>query len=157
LLGLTIAVGGVGSLLGAALARPMGKTLGPGPAIVLATVGSAASVFLIPFAHGPLALRAGMMMGAQLVGDTLGTAVIIIAVSLRQTILPRQLLGRSAGVLTAGAGASGILGSLTAGALATAVGPRNTLLIAAIGYGVIPLIAILSPLMSVKALPRPDL
>lgn len=156
LLGVTIAVGGVGSLIGAAIARPMEARFGPGPAIVLATLGSAASVFLIPFASGPMALRAGMMMGAQLVGDTLGTAIIIIAVSLRQTIVPRHLLGRSAGVLRAGAAASGILGSLAAGALATALGARSTLLVAAIGYGVTPLIAILSPLTGVKALPQAE-
>ncbi len=153
LLGVTIAVGGIASLIGAAVAEPMSRRLGPGPAIVVSLIGSAASALLIPLASGPLAARVAMMMASQLGGDMFGTVAIILTVSLRQTVLPRALLGRTAAALRVGAGLSGIAGALSAGFLGDAMGVRRTLMLAAIGYGLSGLVGVLSPLRSLYAMP----
>jgi MFS family permease len=81
--------------------------------------------------------------------------VIILAASLRQTVLPNDILGRVAGVFQAAAGLCGVIGALAAGAIASAVGVRETLLIAAVGYFLAPAIALLSPLKALKSLPNP--
>jgi hypothetical protein len=86
------------------------------------SVCSALSMFaalLIPMAHGSYTL---VYLGAhQLVSDGFNVAFIIQAVTLRQTVLPKEILGRAnaailvctAGVLPGVAIGAGVLAQLT--------------------------------------------
>jgi MFS family permease len=149
-LGLTIATGGVGALLGAGLAPAATRALGSGRAIVLASLAMGASSFLIPLAgslpgRAPLAAMA-VLVAAQLAGDAMRTIIEIAEASLRQAVLPGAQLGRVAGAFAAGRGGAGVLGALIGGALGSWIGPRETLWIAAAGVTVAPLIGLASPL-----------
>jgi MFS family permease len=152
LLGITIGVGGIGAMAGAALASPVSRWLGLGPAIVTMSFAGAAFTMLVPLAAGSVATATAMLMTAQFCGDAALVIVIILAASLRQTVLPNDILGRVAGVFQAAAGLCGVTGALAAGAVASVIGLRETLLIAAFGYFLPPLVALVSPLRGLKSL-----
>ena len=155
MLGVTIGVGGIGAMAGAAIAAPISRWLGLGPAIVATSFGGSAFTLLVPLASGGPAMATAMLMTAQFGGDALLVVTIILAASLRQTVLPNDILGRVAAVFKAAGGVCGVTGALTAGAFASFVGVRETLLIAAIGYFLAPAIALLSPLKTLKSLRNP--
>jgi MFS family permease len=156
LLGITIGVGGIGAMAGAAIASPVSRWLGLGPAIVTMSFAGAAFTMLVPLATGGVVMSTAMLMTAQFGGDAVMVVAIILAASLRQTVLPNEIFGRVAGVFQAAAGLCGVAGALAAGAIASVVGVRETLLIAAFGYFLPPAIALLSPLKALKSLPDPD-
>lgn len=152
-LGLTIAAGGIGALVGAALAPAFTRRLGPGRAVVLAAFMMALAAFLIPLAAGaPLAAMAFLVAG-QLTGDALRTVMEIAQVTLRQTLIAPGQLGRAAGAFATGQGLAGVAGALIGGALGGVVGPRETLLLAGAGLAGTPLIGLASPLWRARAAP----
>jgi MFS family permease len=145
-LGLTIAAGGGGALVGAALAPAFTRRLGAGPAIVVAALTMGLASFLIPLAGGaPLAAMA-LLVAGQLTGDALRAVAEIAEVSLRQSVLPAGELGRTAGAFATGKGAAGVAGALIGGALGAWLGPRETLYLAAAGATATALIGLASPL-----------
>ncbi len=73
MLGLTISVGGVGALIGAALAAPLIRRLGLGPAMLFTWLATSASSLFIPFATGGPIAGMAFLMVSQLIGDSLGT------------------------------------------------------------------------------------
>ena len=156
MLGITIGVGGIGAMVGAAIAAPVSRWLGLGPAIVATSFGGSAFTMLVPLASGTPAMATAMLMAAQFGGDALLVVAIILGSSLRQTVLPNEVLGRVAAVFKAAGGRCGVTGALAGGAIAGVVGVRETLLIAAIGYFLAPVIALLSPLKALKSLPNSD-
>jgi MFS family permease len=146
MLGLTIAMGGVGGLAGAALAPWLTRRMGAGRMILLAGLAGGATTFLIPLAAGPPLVAMTILAAAQLIGDALQTTAGIGSATLRQTLLPTEQLGRAAGAFATGAAAAGVAGALTGGALGAAIGPRETLLIAAAGVTAASLFVVFSPL-----------
>ena len=146
LLGLCIALGGVGALFGAGLSSFLCRTLGVGRTIVLCGFASGVLALLIPLASGPLWLRAAILMLTQFGGDAVAVAAIIPMTSLRQSLLPQAMLGRTAAVFSAAAGATAILGALTGGLLGGWIGVRPTLFLAAAAYLLTPLFVVFSPL-----------
>jgi len=153
MLGVTIAVGGVGALVGASLAAWLGRRLGIGRALILAGLLEAAFTLLIPLAGGGPARAMAMLMAGQLFGDALGTAFLIHAVSLRQAVLPGEVLGRVAGAFAAGAGLATVVGALIGGALGGAIGARDTLFISSAGLALAPLWCLASPIWRLKTAP----
>ena len=151
MLGLTIAMGGVGGIVGAVLAPRLSRRLGPGPSILLAGVAGAATLFLIPLAAGPPLAAMAMLAAAQLVGDGLQTIAGIGAASLRQTVLAPGQLGRAGGAFATATAAAGVAGALTGGLLGSAIGPREALLIAAAGVTAASLLLVFSPLRRLRA------
>jgi len=146
MLGLTIAMGGAGGLVGAAVAPWLTRRLGPGPTILGAGLIGGAALFLIPLAAGPPLIAMTVLAVAQLIGDALQTIAQIGAATLRQTVLPPGQLGRAGGAFATGAAAAGVAGALVGGALGAAIGPRETLLIAAAGVTAASLLVAFSPL-----------
>jgi hypothetical protein len=145
-LGFTIAAGGAGALVGAALAPIATRRLGPGPSIVAAGFLMALASFLIPLASGAPLAAMTLLIAAQLAGDALRTVMQIAQTSLRQTVLPTSELGRAAGAFATGQGLAGVAGALLGGALGGWLGPRETLLLAAAGLAITPAIGLASPL-----------
>jgi predicted MFS family arabinose efflux permease len=150
-LGTLIGVGGIGALLGARLAQPMARRLGLGPAIIASSMLSLACALFIPLAGGAPWLVIACLVAHQLLSDGFSTVFVIHEVTLRQTVLPDDQLGRANAafhVVTVGALPIAALG---AGALADAVGTR-----AAVWVGVLIGLAapiFLLPLRGLRALP----
>jgi MFS family permease len=156
MLGLTIAAGGVGGLVGASLFARVVRRLGAGPTILVTGLAGGAMTFLIPVAGGPPLVAMALLALAQLVGDGLQTLSAIGAGTLRQTVLPPEQLGRSGGAFATGAAAAGVGGALVGGALGAALGPREALLIAAAGVTAASLFVLFSPLRRLRVLAAAD-
>ena len=156
LMGMTVGVGGIGSLLGTAMSPWLVRRFGIGPAIVIGLAGSAVSAIFVPLASGPLWLKLTCLMIAQLAGDSLAVAALIPAASLRQSIIPRDKLGRTAALFSVGAGVVAVIGTLIGGALGGWLGVRATLFIAASGFYLTPLVIIFSPLRTLREIPNAE-
>ena len=120
-------MGGVGSLGGALLSGPLTLRLGLGRALVVTLLLAELGGLLIPAARGPMWLVLTCLIAHQLIGDGFMTAFNVQAVSLRQRVLPLEVLGRSNAAFHACTGAALPLGALTAGVLALSLGARDTL------------------------------
>ena len=150
LLGLTVAVGGIGSLLGSLLAERTVRRLGLGPMFVVMLVVMGVTGLFIPLAGGPL-WQATLFMSLAQLGDSARTIYFIGEESLRQSITPQHLLGRvnaSSQLLVAGVGP---LGAILGGVLADSIGVRETLFVAALGPFMACLWVLFSPLRGLKS------
>ena len=146
MLGITVAVGGAGSLIGAAITPALARRIGVGPAIPLSAWATAACLVLIPLAGGGPFVAMGVLMVAQLFGDAAGTASEILMVSCRQGLLPAATLGRTAGAFAATEGVARTIGALAGGLIGETLGLRMALAIAAGGFLLAPLWTLGSPL-----------
>ena len=152
MLGATVAVGGVAALFGAALAQPVIRRLGLGTAFVVTGLIAGLGALFIPLAQGGPLLGMVMLMGAQVVGDSFGTVTEIAGRSLRQSLVPRHLMGRVGGVFAAAPGFTGVAGAIVSGWLGGAIGIRQTLYIACAGLIASSAVGLASPLMRRTAL-----
>jgi Transmembrane secretion effector len=152
-LGLVISVGGIGALFGALLAARCSRLLGLGRALIVCMAGSRLAALLIPMARGPNWLAVSCLVGHQLVGDAMIMAYYVLAVSLRQTVLPPDTLGRANATFHVAAGVLVPIGALLAGSLATATDLRTALWISALGGLANPVILQLSAVRRLKAMP----
>jgi hypothetical protein len=153
LLGFTIGAGGLGALAGAMLAQPIARAVGFGPAIILTLAGSAACALLIPLAPPDPVLGTTFLVAAQIFGDALATASVILAGSLRQSILPQAALGRVGATFHATGGGMAAIGALAGGVLGGGFGPREALLAATLGLILVPLMGVFSALRRVREIP----
>jgi MFS family permease len=119
--GLIVAMGGIGSLLGAILSRRLVAALGLGRTLIVTATISLAGGLLIPLASGSRFTVLSLLAAHQLISDCFSVAFVIQAVTLRQTVLPRDLLGRAnaavhvctASLVPITAIAAGVLAQLT--------------------------------------------
>jgi predicted MFS family arabinose efflux permease len=146
MLGVTIAMGGAGALIGSALAARLARRVGLGPAIPLSAWAWAAFTALIPLAPGSPLAGMAVLMVAQLFGDAAGTASDILSTSARQSVLAPDTLGRTAGAFAAAEGLARALGALAGGVLAETIGMRGALAVSAAGLLAAPLWCLSRPL-----------
>jgi predicted MFS family arabinose efflux permease len=155
MLGITVAFGGVGALVGALLVRPATRRFGLGPTIVAGLLISSVMSFFTWLAGGLPALAVPLMISVQLIGDGASTVAQIDQTSLRQTITPDHMLGRVNASMHVLGNGIGTLGLLTGGALGELIGLRSTVAVAALG-GLLGCVWILcSPLPRLRELPAP--
>jgi len=144
-LGVLISAGGIGALAGAALAGPITRRFGLGRTITWTRVIGSLIGLLTPLAGGSPLLAAAMLLANQIFGDALGMIYEIDEMTLRQTLIPNHLLGRanaSAGFLAQGVAP---IGALVAGVIAAGTSARFALWIATLGFLVIAVWTILTP------------
>lgn len=132
-LGVLVGAGGVGSLVGAALAPALVRRFGLGRTLTGTLLISSLVSVLIPLAGGPPLIAAGMMIVAQLIGDCAMTVYGINELSVRQVIIPDTWLGRANATIGFMAQVAAPVSALVAGLLATAIGDRLTVGIAVSG------------------------
>ncbi|MBP7687585.1 MAG: MFS transporter [Thermoflexales bacterium] len=149
-LGVTIAMGGVGSLIGSALTDRVVRRFGLGRALIGSGVIGGALSFLIPLASGPVLMATLILMLSQLGGDAFNTLNGITSTSLRQAITPDRLLGRTSTSLQVMIAGVGPLGALLSGVLAETIGVRETLWLAAAGVLLSTGWLIVSPIRQVR-------
>jgi predicted MFS family arabinose efflux permease len=153
LLGVTIACGGAGSLVGAAVAGRIVSARGVGPTIVGAALVNGGAALLIPLAGGPVLLAALVLMVAQFVGDGAATTGQIAATSVRQAAVSDRLLGRASACMYLLRSGMAPLGALVGGLLAEMIGIRPTVAIAVAG-GLLRLVwLVCSPLPKLRGTP----
>jgi predicted MFS family arabinose efflux permease len=151
--GVVIAMGGVGSLFGALLSGPLTRRLGLGPALFLLLLVAEGSGLLIPAASGSTWTVLVILFAHQLLGDGCSVAWVIQAVSLRQRVLPLEVLGRSNAAFQAVTGAALPLGALVTGFLGDQVGVRSALWISMSTALIAPILLV--PLWRLRASPAP--
>ena len=131
-LGLVLAVGSAGALLGAVLAGPLASRIGLGRTVVAAAVVGDAAPLVLPFVGpGP---AAAVVLGAAFFVRGIGiTGCNVHVMAIRQTVTPHRLLGRTvAAYQLVGYGVIPI-GALAGGVLGQHLGLRPTLLLAVVG------------------------
>ncbi|ARZ72277.1 MFS transporter [Streptomyces sp. HU2014] len=132
-LGVVMAMTGIGAFLGSLVAGRLGRRWGIGPTIMVTMVIACAAPLLIPAAGGGRLLSA-VVVGLALLINGMGVVISNIQVmSLRQTVVPSEILGRAnAGYrfLVTGTAA---LGALLGGWLGGLIGLRATLVVVGLG------------------------
>ena len=151
LFGIVIAVGGIGSLGGAVMSRWLVNALGLGPMLVLASALSLFCAVFIPLASGSLAMVLVLLMAHQLLSDAFAVAFVIQAVTLRQTVLPKDVLGRANAAIHVCTASLLPISALAAGFLAEAIGTREAVWVGVL-IGVLPPLLLL-PLWGLRKLP----
>ena len=131
-LGLIFATGGLGAIVGAALARPLGQRVGPERAMALGLLLAALGAACIPAVPGAAWWGVALLVLHQVVGDSGSTVYDVHGRTLRQTVVTQALLARvDAGIRTLEHVAL-IIGALGGGLLATWAGARATLVLCAL-------------------------
>src|SRR5438105_2509460 len=156
LLGATLTVGSVGALAGSLVARPLGRRIGFGGATILAVVlASAGPALLVGPAGGAAAAALPFLFGAFALYGAGTTVFNVHATTLRQAVVPNELLGRVTASWRLVSYGTIPLGSLLGGTLGQTIGLRETLVVAASALGVGAVAFALSPIGALRRLPAP--
>lgn len=126
--GIIIGFGGVGALFGAMIASSLPRLFGFGPAIILTALVGEAAALLIPLSAEGLTVP--LLIAHQLIGDAFLMAHLVLVMSLRQAVAPRQALARVNGAFAAMQGLMLPVSAVCVGFLAEAVGVTVTMWIA---------------------------
>ena len=154
--GVVIAMGGVGALGGAVVSRWLVRVLGLGKTLVISSALSLVSAVFIPLAAGPatggvFAAVIGFLVAHQVLADGFSVAFVIQAVTLRQTVLPKDVLGRANAAIHVCTQGVLPIAAVAAGLLAEAVGTTTAWWIGISIGGLPPLL--LLPLWRVREMP----
>ena len=159
LVGLLLAVDGVGTLIGAALTTRLTNALGTARGLIILGFVEAAGAFIVPAATGwaaYLAFTAGMLIFA-------GTGVVfsVTTRTYRQIASPPELLSRVMATVRFVSWGAIPVGGLVAGALAGPLGARTTLFVVAAAAILAPLALFFSPVRGPRdlldpAVPEPE-
>jgi MFS family permease len=154
--GVIIGMGGVGSLAGALISRALVRRLGLGRTLITTSVLSLACALFIPLAGssatgGSYVLIVGFLVAHQLLSDGFSVAFVIQAMTLRQTVLPRETLGRANAAIHVVT--SGLLpvAAVIAGVIAEVAGTRFAIWVGVLVGLVAPLL--LLPLRGLREMP----
>ena len=148
--GLIVSAGGIGSFLGAWLAQPLARGLGTGAAMVLSLGLSQGANLSTALALELPQLAVPLLLLQQLVGDAFLSAYAVHAISLRQRVLPQEVLGRAAATFHATLGLMLPAGALLAGPMVDAMGLSKVVWLAAIGGLIAALVLLTSRVRSLK-------
>ncbi|MFD5784378.1 MFS transporter [Streptomyces sp. NPDC126933] len=151
-IGIAFGIGATGSVLGAVSAPKLSRRFGVGRSIVVGAVLFPAPIAIAAAAGGPLWLRAGALAAAEFLS---GFGVMLFDVnlnSLQAAVIPDGMRSRVAGAY--GTINYGIrpVGAIVGGLLATLIGLRATLLIAAVGGALSLLWLLPSPIPRIRSL-----
>jgi MFS family permease len=154
-LGVVLAVGAVGSLVGAVLAGPAARRFGVGRTTVGAMVVACAAPLLVPLAGGPQPVLLAILIGSFALQGVGVAASNVHVVTIRQASIAPELYGRvNAAYRTLVTGAVPI-GALLAGWLGSVLELRVAIAVGAVALLSSPIWVLLSPLPKMIDIPRP--
>ncbi|MFJ1550527.1 MFS transporter [Streptomyces sp. NPDC088246] len=154
-IGLILSGMGCGALLGALWATRVSKRVGQGPVIWLAPLVTCPLTVLMPLAHPGWSVYVAALGLATL---SLGGVIRFVAQSsLQQTLTPDRLLGRMSATARFVSWGGIPLGGLLGGASGSVFGAKATLWIGAAGMTLSTIPYFLSPLRSMRGLPRKEI
>jgi len=148
-LGLLIATGGVSALAGAFMAERVVRRFGLGRTVGMGLFMYGVTGLLIPLAGGSVALALPLLFLSQLLGDASVSIYFIAEVSLRQSLVPANVLGRTNASMQFLSQGFAPLGALLAGILGGLIGLRLTILIGVLGVMLAGTWLLLSPVRKV--------
>ncbi|MFE2430393.1 MFS transporter [Streptomyces sp. NPDC059373] len=154
-IGVAFGIGATGALLGAVMAPKVSRHLGLGRTIAVGAVLFPAPIAIAAAAGGPLWARAGALAAAEFLS---GVGVMLFDVnlnSLQADVIPDGMRSRVAGAYSTINYGIRPMGAILGGVLATLVGLRATLLIAAVGGALSLLWLLPSPIPRIHSL-APD-
>ena len=153
-IGVIAAVGGIGSLAGAALAPRMVRRFGIGPTILLGMVGFLIGNTLIPLApSGAVVLGAAFLITQQLFGDAFATVYEITQVSLTQASVGDRILGRVNATMGTFTTLLTLAGAIAGGIIAESWGLRAAFVVGLLGAAVGILFVWFSPIRFIRDAP----
>ncbi|MFC9758521.1 MFS transporter [Streptomyces sp. NPDC056921] len=155
-IGIAFGIGATGSLLGAVLAPRISRRFGVGRGIVMGSVLFPAPIAIAAAADGPLWLCAGALAAAEFLS---GFGVMLFDVnlnSLQATVIPDAMRSRVAGAYSTINYGVRPVGAVVGGLLATFIGLRATLLVAAVGGALSLLWLLPSPIPRIRSLVPDD-
>jgi MFS family permease len=151
LVGLVIAAGSLGGVLGAMVVGPLTRKFGTARGMLMAELGAAPFGLFIPLAQPRWGLALFALGTTTVIGGTVASNVIHS--SFRQTYCPPRLLGRVvASTMVINFGALPI-GAVLGGTFGTLVGIRPTMWIMMIGLILSGLVLLSGPLRTTRDLP----
>lgn len=150
ILGILIAAGGVGALLGAAAARRAAARFGIGRTLVIAYWARSFLALLTPLAPAAAPWGALFLLTGQLAGDFALMIFFVNELSLRQSLAPAAILGRVNASMELLALGLSPFGLLIAGAIAEGIGLRPALMIGVIGSAMGGVFLLRSPVKTVS-------
>jgi len=155
-IGLVLATGGIGSLAGAIVAGPLGRRVGPGPAMIAAQLCFGLTGLLVPLAVLVPRVAIPMLVASEF-GQWLAVIVYWVhAVSVRQAIMPDRLQGRVNATIRFMAGGAQPIGALIGGAAGAMIGLPLTLVVAELGCLLAVVWLVVSPVRDLRAAPAPS-
>jgi len=153
LLGIVLALGGPGALLGSLATARVTKRFGVGPTIVWMQILTGVSRLLIPLAIGSLPLVLALLMLGEFLWGIARPIFNITQVSLRQAVTPDRLQGRVNASIRFVMWGVTPFGALLGGVLGELIGVRSTMLIASIGVFTATLWVFFSPIRQLREQP----
>lgn len=150
-IGIAFGVGATGSLFGALVAPGVSRRFGVGRSIVMGAVLFPAPIAVAAVADGPFWLRAGALAASNFLSG-LGVMLFDVNLNALQTsVIPDGLRSRVAGAYSTVNYGIRPVGAVVGGLLATAVGLRATLLVAAVGGALSVLWLLPSPIPRIRS------
>jgi MFS family permease len=132
-IGVALGVGALGSVLGSALARRLNSRFGLGNALIFSFILAPLPLLLVPLASGPPGLSMALLTAAEF-GSGVGVMVLDVGLgSVQAAMIPDQLRSRVWGAILFVNWGVRPLGGLGGGFLASSIGIRSTMWIAASG------------------------
>jgi MFS family permease len=152
LIGLTLALGNIGWLVAAVIARRVSGRFGVGRTLVVAGALGGMPLLLIPIAPRDAAVP---FFVTALIVVSLGAVLFnVTGISLQQALTPTRMLGRMNASRRWVVWGTIPLGSATGGVLAETIGLRPTLFVGAVGASVAFLVLLVEPLRTIEGLPE---
>ena len=153
--GLAFSIGSLGALLGAFGATRIARVMGVGPTIVAfsSIVGPAWLPLALAPAGTDMAVLVGLLALAGFVGGISAVVYNVNQVSLRQAITPERMQGRMNATMRWIVWGTIPIGGVIGGALGTAIGLRETILVGAIGMTFAFVPVLFSAVRTVRVIP----
>jgi MFS family permease len=152
-IGILFSLGAIGSMIGALTARRVSARLGVGPTIIASAFVFGPTMVLFPAA--PASFPYPFLVGGMILFGVAGVTYNITQLSYRQAVTPERMLGRMNSVMRFIVWGVMPLGSLLGGALATEIGLRQTMWVAAAISSTCFLPVLLSPVRGLREMPEP--
>lgn len=150
-IGVVLALGGVGGVVGAAAATRLARWLGVGMVIL---VGAAAPITLALVPLAPSAAPLPWIAGGGFLADFFGVAYNVNQRGLRQALTPARMQGRMTATMRFLIIAPVPVGAVAGGFLGTVLGLQPTLWIGALGSALAALPILLSPTPRIRTVPE---
>lgn len=151
-MGLVFATGAIGGLLGALLVGRVNRLVGEGRTIPLSALAWTPGAALVPLA-GPLP-AVPLLIASSFLATFCIVVYNVTQVSFRQRLCPRELLGRMNATIRFIVWGTMPIGSAIGGVLGDRIGIRPTLWVSVAGGLLAALPVLLSPLLTMRDLPR---
>jgi MFS family permease len=153
--GVILAVGGVGAIIGAWVSPYIMARWGPGPVMLWSTIIGNGALLLVPLASGPIWAAIVMLAASQLIVDLFVQVYMVNQLTLQQSITPDKLQGRVIATMWSVALGLAPVGALVSGFLAETFGIREVILVSSIIGVVVPVLLLtFSPVRRLRKMPE---